>query len=101
MTIEQFLSGLEKVKDRFYWAVYGEKIRGIDDKCIFGRVCPIVAVAIPKQNSTFLMHWESADLLGICYDDAVQIMRAADGIEPEHSLRKRILNILNLNEARA
>jgi hypothetical protein len=86
VNIEEFLVELEKIK-------------GICN--IYGRVCPIIAVAISKRNSEFLMHWESADFLGINCIDSIKIMRAADDIEPEKPLRERILKILNLNEARA
>jgi hypothetical protein len=103
MTIEEFLVELEKVKNCFDWKKYDQwkLIRGAPKGKSSPHFCPIAAVVYTKDPDRLRDVFAESSYLNISFGDTCRIINAADGCGIENILRKRILEILDLDKPRA
>jgi hypothetical protein len=107
VTIDQFLEELDQIKDFYDWTIYHNAIRGViknlGRKPIYAEdfSCPITAVAHAQNYYADVGEFkEAGQFMGLKLGDILDIMLAAD-INKDSNLRKKMIKILDLNEARA
>jgi hypothetical protein len=106
MTLDQFFTKLEAVKDQYEWRLTPDgKIRALAkerevDHFSFDCLCPISCVhrAECPDKITDNDHWNSMFReLGMNYKDALDIVMSADYPDPD-KCRSALLNIVGLKE---
>lgn len=93
MTLDQFLEKLEQTPRRWH-LLSGDALRmSNEDFSGWCNACPVSSVSGLHAG----LAWEVADAVGLCANDVIEVIRAADnqnGHDPE--LRQRLLKACGL-----